>query len=86
MLAKRSNAQIVPTAIVGTHAMLPRGAKGAKRGHIKIVFGEPFTYASVAGDNSSKGRDAFAAELGSRLIELCRANGLDLARPGGGDA
>src|ERR1019366_8096288 len=83
MLAKRSGAQVVPTAIVGTHAMLPRGAKGAKRGHVRVVFGEPFTYASVAEGSSSKGREAFAAELERRLLEVCAAHGLELETPVG---
>ena len=82
MLAKRTGAQIVPTAIVGTHAMLPRGAKGAKRGHIRIVFGEPFTYASVTEGSTAKGRDIFATELERRLVELCTANGMKLEMPG----
>jgi 1-acyl-sn-glycerol-3-phosphate acyltransferase len=78
MLAKRSGAQIVPTAIVGTHLMLPRGAKGVKRGHIRIVFGEPFTYESVAGGNPQKGREVFTSELQSRLLRVCQGHGLNL--------
>ncbi len=78
MLAKRTGAPIVPTAIVGTHAMLPKGAKGTKRGHVTVAFGEPFTYAEVAKGSSSEARDAFAAELERRLLEICKANGLEL--------
>jgi len=81
MLAKRSGAQVVPTAIIGTHAMLPRGAKGAKRGHVRIAFGEPFTYASVVDGSSSKGREKFAAELERRLVKVCAANGMELGAP-----
>ena len=78
MLAKRSAAQIVPTAIIGTHSMLPRGAKGAKRGHVKIVFGSPFSYESFTAGVEGKGRDVFTEELQSRLLELCRDYGLNL--------
>jgi 1-acyl-sn-glycerol-3-phosphate acyltransferase len=78
MLAKRTGAPIIPTAIVGTHAMLPRGGKRAKRGHVTVAFGEAFTYAEVAKGSSSEARDAFAMELERKLLELCASNGLTL--------
>jgi 1-acyl-sn-glycerol-3-phosphate acyltransferase len=78
MLAKRTEAQIVPTAIIGTHAMLPRGAKGARRGHVTIAFGEPFSYASIVEGSNSQGRELFTAELERRLIALCAEHGLTL--------
>jgi 1-acyl-sn-glycerol-3-phosphate acyltransferase len=78
MLAKRTGAPIVPTAIVGTHAMLPRGGKGVKRGHVVVAFGQPFTYAEVARGSSSESRELFAAELEKRLLEICAENGLIL--------
>ena len=81
MLAKRSRAQVVPVAIIGTHEMLPRGAKGTKRGHVKIAFGEPFTYASVVNGSDSKGRETFAAELERRLVKVCAANGMEMEAP-----
>ncbi|MHB8637027.1 MAG: lysophospholipid acyltransferase family protein [Fimbriimonadaceae bacterium] len=80
MLAKRSGAQVVPTAVIGTHSMLPRGAKGAKRGHVHVVFGAPFSYADVALGTNTEARAAFAAELESRLLSMCEANGLRLMR------
>jgi len=81
MLAKRSQAPIVPTAVIGTHAMLPKGAKGARRGHVKIVFGEPFTYEQAGDAAGSLGREHFAVALESRLIALCAAHGLSLSAP-----
>ena len=78
MLAKRTGAKIVPTAIIGTLAMLPRGAKGARKGHVKIVFGPPFTYDAIATGQDGKGRDVFARELERRLLELCSQHGLNL--------
>jgi 1-acyl-sn-glycerol-3-phosphate acyltransferase len=81
MLAKRSGARIVPTAVIGTHSMLPRGAKGVKRGHIKIVFGEPFTYEAVTDGSTQTGREAFTSELQRRLLHVCLDHGLTLTQP-----
>jgi 1-acyl-sn-glycerol-3-phosphate acyltransferase len=73
LLAKRSGAWIVPTAINGTQFMLPRGAKRIRRGRVKVAFGTPFRYSDCGDD-----REAFIARLESEIIELAGSIGLKL--------
>ena len=44
MLVTRSGAPVVPVAILGTYAMLPKGAKGLKFGHVVVAFGKPIHF------------------------------------------
>lgn len=81
MMAKRSGAAVVPMAIVGTHILMPKGAKGIKRAKTKLVFGEPFLYTDTAtGANDRENRELFTAELERRILALCHAHGLPLVR------
>lgn len=86
MLAKRTGARVVPTAIIGTHAMLPKGAKGAKKGHVTVIFGAPFTFDEVTEGAAGKARDVFAAELEHRILALCAEHGMVLEPSQSGDA
>jgi len=79
MLAKRTGAPVVPVGVVGTEIVLPRGAKKMTRHPIKICFGEPFTYDAMPGATDREKREAFTAELASRIVALCRENGFMLA-------
>lgn len=77
MLAKRTNALVLPIGVVGTHIVAPRGGKGLKRHPITIAYGRPFTYAEIAsGATEKENRDRFAAELERRILELCASQGL----------
>ncbi len=76
MMAKRTGVPVVPVGVVGSEIVLPRGAKKISRHRITLVYGEPFTFDSVAG-----GRDGFASELAQRISALCQVNGLDLQPP-----
>jgi 1-acyl-sn-glycerol-3-phosphate acyltransferase len=79
MLAKRTNAPVVPVGVVGTHIVAPKGGKGLKRHRITIAYGEPFTYADIAkGSSEKENRELFAQELERRIIALCDAHGLHL--------
>ena len=82
MMAKRSGAAVVPTAVVGTHVLMPKGAKGLKRSRTTIVFGAPFRYedATAGAANDREARERFTAELESRLLALCAEHGLPLVR------
>ncbi|HYG75304.1 MAG TPA: MFS transporter [Planctomycetota bacterium] len=42
-LAQRSGATVVPVALKGNHAALPRGAWFPRFSKIKVIYGEPFT-------------------------------------------
>jgi 1-acyl-sn-glycerol-3-phosphate acyltransferase len=79
MLAKRTNAAVLPIGVIGTHVVAPKGGKGLKRHRITIAYGEAFTYADAAkGANEKENRDLFAEELERRIKQLCAAHGLPL--------
>jgi 1-acyl-sn-glycerol-3-phosphate acyltransferase len=78
MLAKRTNAPVLPVAVVGTNVVMPKGG-GGKKHPMLVAYGEPFTYEQVAqGANEKENRERFAAELERRILALCNANGLPL--------
>lgn len=79
MLAKRSGAPVVPTGVIGTHLVAPKGQKKMRRHRIEVVYGEPFTFADVATAPTDKeNRERFAQELERRIVALCQAHGYDL--------
>jgi 1-acyl-sn-glycerol-3-phosphate acyltransferase len=77
MLAKRTNAPIVPVGVKGTREALGRDSRGRRRRHlIEIAYGEPFTYDQVAsGANEKENREIFAAELERRIVAACHRIG-----------
>jgi len=78
MLAKRSGAQVVPVGVYGSHRILPRGRKFPGFSPLRASFGEPFTYAEAAGDDSREGRQRFLDRLAGAIAEQCRKVGLDV--------
>lgn len=83
MIAKRTEAQVLPVGIIGTHIALPKGRSKPKRSRITISFGEPFTFAEIAatcGDQDPKA--AFAATLGDRIAAACAAEGMPVKSAG----
>lgn len=79
MLAKRSGAAIVPVGISGSQKMLPKGAKFLKRAKIKVVFGEPFTYADIeSAEGKQASRDAFSRVMAERLVQATHEAGLPI--------
>jgi 1-acyl-sn-glycerol-3-phosphate acyltransferase len=82
MLAKRTQAKVIPVAIIGSFQRLPRGRSKLKRGRIRVIYGQPFTYADVGTSSSEKeNRELFAGELARRLSTLCTENGMPLQLP-----
>jgi 1-acyl-sn-glycerol-3-phosphate acyltransferase len=76
MMAKRTDAQVVPVGIVGTHIVWPRGQKKLRRHRITLAFGQPFRYSEIATAPSEKeNREAFASILEDRIRELCGRHG-----------
>jgi 1-acyl-sn-glycerol-3-phosphate acyltransferase len=78
MLAKRSDAQILPVGISGTERMLPKGASKPKRTKVVLSFGEPFRFSDLEAAGGRKGREAFAEELQTRLVSACGEAGIEL--------
>jgi 1-acyl-sn-glycerol-3-phosphate acyltransferase len=77
MLAKRTDAVVIPVAIVGTHVLMPRGG-GRGRHRVTVAYGEGFRYSDIATGSERENRDHFARELQARLLRLCAENGLNL--------
>jgi len=65
LVANRAGVPIVPTAVIGTDKVLPRGSKRLRRGHITIIYGEPI---SSAGPRESKATKAELQELTDRVM------------------
>lgn len=81
MLAKRTGALVLPTAICGTQIAMPRVGKG-RRARMCVVYGKPFRYDEVVGDgNERERRERFAAELARRIVDAAAEGGLTLALP-----
>lgn len=79
MLAKRSDALIVPVGLAGTNKMWPRGQKLPKRARLTIVYGEGFTYAEIAeGISDREARVKFADELARRIAKATTEAGLPI--------
>jgi 1-acyl-sn-glycerol-3-phosphate acyltransferase len=74
MLAKRTGAPVVPVGIVGSSIVLPRGKKKGRRHLITVAFGEPFTFADVAGGS----REEFGRVLSERILKLCNEHGFGI--------
>lgn len=82
LLAKLASAPVIPVAVVGSDRFLPRGAKVPKRARISVVWGEPFTYESVAqGLDEREARRLFALSLMRRIRDLAGERGLVLDIP-----
>lgn len=79
LLAKRTGAAVVPTAVAGTEKAWPRGRKWPRRASFTVLFGEPFRYSDFeTGRSGSGAREAFLAELRARMVALAREAGLPL--------
>jgi 1-acyl-sn-glycerol-3-phosphate acyltransferase len=77
LLAKKTNALIIPVGLIGTKERLGKGSSKLHRSVITVVYGKPFTYAEVCNDtNEKKNREIFAKVLAARIVELCNAHGL----------
>lgn len=76
MLAKRTGAPVLPVGICGTHRAWPRGAKGLRRAAFTVCFGVPLRYAEFgASGDDRQAREAFSAELASRILAATREAG-----------
>lgn len=83
MIAKRTQAKVLPVGIIGTHIALPKGQSKPKRSRITISFGEPFTYDEIAANCGDKDpKEALAEELGQRIAALCVAEGMQVRSAG----
>ena len=85
LLAKRSGAKVLPVGIVGTHRKWPKGKGRPRWGRVVVSYGEPMTFEEIAASRpGEEPREAFAAELSRRILELCNAEGMGLRSGGSG--
>jgi 1-acyl-sn-glycerol-3-phosphate acyltransferase len=79
MLAKKTEAPVLPVGIIGTNKVMPVGSFKGEKSRVTIAFGRPFTYAEVATSSSEKeNRELFSRALQERIVQLCRDNGMPL--------
>lgn len=76
MLAKRSDAAVVPVGLCGPEKMWPKGQKLPRPAHLSMVYGEPFRMSELSAEGNA--REAFVRELERRLIDASREAGLNL--------
>lgn len=71
MLAKRSDAMVIPACVIGTRKMYPPGARFFRRSRIVVVFGEPIRYGDLEkGQTDSEVREQFGIEVMRRISDL----------------
>lgn len=75
MLVQKSGVPVAPVAVMGTYAMLPRGAKRLKRARICIVFGKPIHF------TQDITRDQIASRIMEEIAALMTAHGVPTAPP-----
>ena len=81
LLARQSGAPVLPTAIIGTHRAMPKGAKLPRLTKVKIAFGKPITYSELFGERTDRAaRDAFTEYLMEQIATLLREIGHPLPR------
>jgi len=79
MLAKRTNAPVVPVGIVGTNVVMPKGKKSGGKAEVIVAYGKPFRYSDVATASTEKeNRELFTQALQQSILTLCAENGLAL--------
>jgi 1-acyl-sn-glycerol-3-phosphate acyltransferase len=69
LMVQKSGVPVVPTAIIGTYEMLPRGATKLRRVPLTMVFGQPIVFPP---DTS---REVIADAIMIAIAELLTANG-----------
>lgn len=73
MLARKSGAQVLPTAIIGNHRKWGKGRKLALWNRVTVRFGEP-----MRPEDFTQSKEAFGQELAKRIASLCNEEGYEL--------
>lgn len=72
MLARKTGALVVPTAIVGTSTKWGKKKKLRFWGRVSVAFGEPVSHSELGSGS------AFTSALEARILALCAQNGYPL--------
>lgn len=79
VFARKSDAWVLPIAIVGSHITLGKGQALPKRHKMVVTIGKPFKFAEATALHPDlDARHAFTKELETRLLDLCASEGLHL--------
>jgi 1-acyl-sn-glycerol-3-phosphate acyltransferase len=68
-LAVRSGAKVLPVAVIGSAAALPKGAKFPKRVPVSVVFGKPFEITMPDNPRSRTALKGVSEDIRVRLVE-----------------
>jgi 1-acyl-sn-glycerol-3-phosphate acyltransferase len=75
LLAQKSNVPILPAFISGTYLALPKHAKFFRKAKIKVIFGNPITYAELSrGVKGKKGLEDATQNLIQKIRDLSQRN------------
>lgn len=77
LIARQSNAVIVPIALEGTEKMLPKGSSRLRRAPVTVTVGRPLTVAEIMAAKPAGEKDALAwigAETMREIGELMQAS------------
>lgn len=74
MLAKRTQAKVVPVEVVGAHVFFSKGAKRVQRTKVRVLFGPSLTYeAAATGETEQEKRENFISK--AKPLRHSRENG-----------
>lgn len=79
VLAKKSGAPVLPVGIYGTHIIMPKGEKRFHRCRVRLVYGEPITYAMCStSDDEKVNRQSFLKLLAEKIVATSHEAGLEI--------
>ena len=81
LIARQTDAAIVPVGIEGTEAMLPKGRARIRRARVRVTIGPPLTAQAILAAHPDAGRDALEiigaatmSAIGALLSDNAKAN------------
>lgn len=72
-IAQKSQCLVLPVALTGTRAVMPKGAKLPRRARVSVTFGKPFRVASKRADGSKVSHQDASDAIMVRIAELLPA-------------
>ena len=76
MIALRAGVPIIPTALINTDHLLPRGGKLLRCCRVTVIFGEPLTFPQLARQGNDRAAlQEMSNAIAAHVAELLRAHG-----------
>lgn len=73
-IAQKSECAVVPVALIGTRAVMPKGARFPRRARASMTFGKPFRIAAKKPDGTKVSHQEASDAIMLRIAELLPAN------------